>query len=58
MYLHPMDAKVQECFFCGLGVESVSHFNIHSTLLNELQSIAINLLNQEDDVVALWKYYI
>lgn len=53
-----MDAKVQECFFCGLGVESVSHFNIHSSLLNELQSIAINLLNQEDDVVALWKYYI
>ena len=44
---------------CSLEVESVSHFflhchyysNIHSTLLNELQSIDINLLNQEDDIV-------
>ena len=44
---------------CSLEVESVSHFflhchyysNIHSTLLNELQSIDLNLLNQEDDIV-------
>ena len=44
---------------CSLEVESVSHFflhchyysNIHSTLLNELQSIDINLLIQEDDIV-------
>ena len=44
---------------CSLEVESVSHFflhchyysNISSTLLNELQSIDINLLNQEDDIV-------
>ena len=44
---------------CSLEVESVSHFflhchyysNIHSTLLNELQSIDINLLIQEDDTV-------
>ena len=42
-----------------LEVESVSHFFLHchyysnicSTLLNVLQSIDINLLNQEDDIV-------
>ena len=41
-----------------LEVEFVSFFlhcyyysNIRSTLLNELQSIDINLLNQEDDIV-------
>ena len=44
---------------CSLEVESISHFylhchyysNIRSTLLNELQSIDINLSNQEDDIV-------
>ena len=44
---------------CSLQVESVSDFflhsyyysNISSILLNELQSIDINLLNQEDDII-------
>ena len=44
---------------CSLEVESVPHFflhchyysNIRSTLFNELQSVDINLLNQEDDIV-------
>ena len=44
---------------CSLEVKSISNFslhchyysNIHSTLLNELQSIDINLLNQKDDIV-------
>ena len=43
---------------CSLEVKSISHFFLHchcysdirSTLLNELQSIDINLLNQEDDI--------
>ena len=50
---------------CSLEVESVSHFllhchycsNIRSTLLNELQSIDINLLNQEDDIVVEVLFY-
>ena len=44
---------------CSLEVKSVSHSFLHchyysnicSTLLNELQSIDINLLNQEDDII-------
>ena len=51
-YLNPLCS-------CSLEVESVSHFslpchyysNIRSTLLNELQSVDINLFNQEDDIV-------
>ena len=45
---------------CSLKVKSVSHFFLHchyysnicSALLNELQSIDINLINREDDIVA------
>ena len=60
---HKFNHNFQNCLnplcSCSLEVESVSHFflhchyysNIHSTLLNELQSIDINLLNQEDDIV-------
>ena len=60
---HKFNHNFQDCLnplcSCSLEVESVSHFflhchyysNIRSTLLNELQSIDINLLNQEDDIV-------
>ena len=60
---HKFNHNFQDCLnplcSCSLEVESVSHFfqhcyyysNICSTLLNELQSIDINLLNQEDDIV-------
>ena len=60
---HKFNHNFQDCLnplcSCSLEIESVSHFflhchyysNIHSTLLNELQSIDINLLNQEDDIV-------
>ena len=60
---HKFNHNFQDCLnplcSCSLEVESVSHFflhchyysNIHSTLLNELQSIDINLFNQEDDIV-------
>ena len=60
---HKFNHNFQDCLnplcSCSLEVESVSHFflhchyysNIHSTLLNELQSIDINLLIQEDDIV-------
>ena len=60
---HKFNHNFQDCLnplrSCSLEVESVSHFflhchyysNIHSTLLNELQSTDINLLIQEDDIV-------
>ena len=62
---HKFNHNFQDCLnplcLCSLDVEAVSHFflqchyysntNIRSTLLNELQSIDINLLNQEDDIV-------
>ena len=60
---HKFNLNFQDCLkslcSCSLEVESVSHFflhshyylNIRSTLLNELQSNDINLLNQEDDIV-------
>ena len=60
---HKFNHNFQDCLnplcSCSLEVESVSHFFLHchyyssirSTLLNELQSIDINLLNQEDDIV-------
>ena len=60
---HKFNHNFQDCLnplcSCSLEVERVSHFfldchyysNIHSTLLNELQSININSLNQEDDLV-------
>ena len=60
---HKFNHNFQDCLnplcSCSLEVESVSHFfqhcyyysNIRSTLLNELQSIDINWLNQEDDIV-------
>ena len=60
---HKFNHNFQHCLnrlrSCSLQFESVSHFflhchyysNIRSTLLNELQSIDINLLNQEDDIV-------
>ena len=61
---HKFNYNFQDCLnllsSCSLEVESLSHFflychycsNIRSTLLNELQSIDINLLNLEDDIVA------
>ena len=60
---HKFNHNFQDCLnplcSCSLEAESVSHFflhchyysNIRLTLLNELQSIDINLLNQEDDLV-------
>ena len=60
---HKFNHNSQDCLnplcLCSLKVESVSHFILHchyflntcSTLLNELQSIDINLLNQEDEIV-------
>ena len=60
---HKSNHNLQDCLnpfcSCRLEVESVFHFflhchyylNIRSTLLNELQSIDINLSNQEDDIV-------
>ena len=61
---HKFNHNFQDCLnplcSCSLEVESVSHFFLHcrhyystirSTLLNELQSIHINFLNQEDDIV-------
>ena len=60
---HKFKHNFQDCLnplcLCSLEVESVSHFFLHchyysnicSTLLNELQSIDINLLNQEDDII-------
>ena len=60
---HKFNHNFRDCLnplcSCSLEVESVSHFFLHchyystirSTLLNELQSIDINLLNQEDDIV-------
>ena len=60
---HKFNHNFQGCLnplcTCSLEVESVSHFFLHShyysnirlTFLNELQSIDINLLNQEDDIV-------
>ena len=66
---HKFDHNFQDCLnplcSCGLEVESVSHFflgchyylNIRSTILNELQSIDINLLNQEDNIVAEFLLY-
>ena len=60
---HKFNHNFQDCLnplcSCSLEVESVSHFFLHchyyssirSTLLNELQSIDINLLNQENDIV-------
>ena len=65
---HKFNHNFQDCLnplcSCSLEVESVSHFflhchyysNIRSTLLNELQSIDIKLLNQEDDVVVVFLY--
>ena len=66
---HKFNHNFQDCLnplcSCGLEVESVSHFflgchyylNIRSTILNELQSIDINLLNQEDNIVAEFLLY-
>ena len=60
---HKFNHNFQDCLnplpSCSSEVESVSYFflhchyysNIRLTLLNELQSIDINLLNQEDDIV-------
>ena len=60
---HKFNHNFQYCLnplcSCSLEVESVSNFflhchcysNIRSTLLNQLQSIDINLLNQEDNIV-------
>ena len=60
---HKFNHNFQDCLnplcSCSLEVESVFHFflhchyypNIRSTLLNKLQSIDINLLNQEDNIV-------
>ena len=60
---HKFNHNFQDCLnplcSCSLEVESVSHFflhchyysNIDPTFLNELQSIDINLLNQEDYIV-------
>ena len=59
---HKFNQNFQDCLnplcSCSLEIESFSHFflhchyysNIRSTL-NELQSIDINLLNQEDDIL-------
>ena len=56
---HNSQHSLNRLRLCSLKVESVSHFFLHchyflntcSTLLNEFQSIDINLLNQEDDIV-------
>ena len=60
---HKFNHNFQDCLnplcSCSLEVESVSHFflhchyysNIDPTFLNELQSVDINLLNQEDYIV-------
>ena len=60
---HKFNHNFQDCLnqlcSCSLEVAFVSHFflhchyysNIHSTLYNELQSIDMDLLNQEDDIV-------
>ena len=60
---HKFNHNFRDCLnplcSCSLEGESVSRFFLHchyystirSTLLNELQSIDINLLNQEDDIV-------
>ena len=59
---HKLNQNFQDCLnplcSCSLEIESFSHFflhchyysNIRSTL-NEIQSIDINLLNQEDDIL-------
>ena len=60
---HKFNHNFQDCLnplcSCSLKLESVCHFFLHchyyssirSTLLNELQSTDINLLNQEDNTV-------
>ena len=44
---HKFSHNFQDC----LNTQTYVYSNIRSTLLNELQSIDINLLNQEDDIV-------
>ena len=44
---HKFSHNFQDC----LNTQTYVYSNIHSTLLNELQSIDINLLNQENDIV-------
>ena len=56
---HSFQDRWNPLYSCSFEVTSVSHFflycyyhsNIRSTFLNELQSIDINLLNQEHDIV-------
>ena len=66
---HKFNHNFQDCLnplcSCSLEVESVSHFFLHChyyskirpTLLNELQSIDINLPNQEDGIVVEVLFY-
>ena len=44
---HKFSHNFQDC----LNTQTYVYSNIRSTLLNELQSIDINLLNQENDIV-------